>query len=97
MPIDCPLSLLDLGEEVDRVGLERGHVGIGVEGMHAARRMPGGACGQDVPLDQRHVLPAEFGKVIEHGGADDAATDDDGAIVGLHVGLSLAQQYRERA
>ena len=33
---------LDLGVQLHRVALEAGHVGIAVEGVHAARAVPGG-------------------------------------------------------
>ena len=79
--------LLDLGQEVDGVGLQRGHVRVGVERVHAARGVPRRARRQDRALHQRHVGPAELRKVVEHRCADHASPDDDDLVVGLHDGL----------
>ena len=50
--------------EADRVALQLRHVGIAVERMEAARRVPGGAGREPRPLDQHDVLPAGLGEVI---------------------------------
>jgi hypothetical protein len=76
--------LLDLGQKIDRIGLQRRHVRVGVQGMDTARRMPGRARRQHAALHQRHVGPAEFGQVIQHRGADHAAPDDHDTILGFH-------------
>ena len=75
---------LDLAIELDRVVLQRGDIGIGVERMEAGRGMPGGAGRQLGALDERHVAPAEPRQVIEHRSADHASPDDDRAIMRLH-------------
>ena len=77
-------DLLQLLVEADGVALERGHVGVGVQGVEAARRVPGRARGQLVALDQDDVAPAELGQVIEHAAADDAAADDGHLDMGFH-------------
>ena len=65
----------DLAQQVDGIGLERGHVRIGVERMDAAGGVPGRSGGQHRALDQRDVGPAELRQMIEHRGADHAAPD----------------------
>ena len=81
--------LLDLGEQVDGIGLQLGDVGISIERMKPACRVPARACRQHAALDQAHVLPAELGEVIEHGSADDAAANHDGTIVRFHASSLL--------
>jgi len=71
--------------ELDGVTLQRCHIGVGIEGMEAARRMPGGPGSQLRSLDQQHVLPAELGEVIQNAATDDAAPDDGNLHVGLHA------------
>ena len=75
----------DLLQEVDRVGLQDRHVGVGVEGVEAAGGVPGRTRGQDRALDQRDVAPAEFRKMVKNRGADDAAANDDDPIVRFHA------------
>ena len=77
-------DFLDLLVEVDAVLLQLGDVGIAVDGVHAARCMPGGARGELQALDQHHILPALLGQVIEHARPDDAAADDDCLRMGFH-------------
>jgi hypothetical protein len=67
-----PLQLLI---EADGVLLELRDIGIAVQRMHPAGRMPGRARGQLVPLQQHEVGPACLGQVIEHRAADHAAPD----------------------
>ena len=55
-----------------------------VERRDAAGRVPGGARGQLVLLDQHDVGPADLREMIEHGDADDAAADHDDAGRTLH-------------
>ena len=66
---------LDLLVQPDGVVLQLGDVRVAVEGVHAARGVPGRARGQFVALEQHDVLPAELGQVIEHAAADHAAAD----------------------
>ncbi len=79
-----PRERLDLAVQVDGVLLQPRDVGLAVEGMHAAGRMPGRAGGQFALLDQQYVVPADLRQVIEHAGADHAATDDDRLRGSLH-------------
>ncbi len=76
--------LLDLREQVDGVRLQRRHVGIGIEGVDASCRMPGGACRQHRALDDGDIGPAEFGQVVENRSADDASPDNDDPIMRFH-------------
>ncbi len=75
---------LDLLIEPDRVGLQLGDVRVGVEGVKAAGRVPGGARCKLAPLDQHHVFPAGLGEMVENRAADDAATDHRDLCVGFH-------------
>ncbi len=56
----------DLLVQLDRVLLERGHVGVAVQGVHAARGMPRGSGGEFLALDQHDVVPAVLGEVVQH-------------------------------
>ena len=71
---------LEPGVEVARV---LAHLGRGLggraEGDHQPGRVPGGARGEPVALEQHHVLPAHVGQVVGDRAADDAAADDDDA------------------
>ncbi len=78
-------KLLDLLVELHRVLLHLGDVRIAVEGVEAARRMPGGAGGQHVALQQADVGPAALCKVVENRAADYAAADDNRAILFAHA------------
>ncbi len=78
-------DLFQLLVQADGVALQGGHVGVAVDGVKAARRVPGGAGGQFRPLDQHHIGPAELGQVIQNRAADDAATDDHNAGMGFHI------------
>ena len=75
--------------ELDGVALQARDVGVGVDGMNDARRMPGRARRQFLPFQQHHVLPPHLGEVIEDGAADHASPDDDDARVTFH-GFILA-------
>ena len=79
-----PRFLLDLLVQRDRVLLELGDVGVAVERVHAARRVPGGTGGVLGTLEEHDVGPAQLGEVVQDGGADDATADDDDLGVGLH-------------
>ncbi len=76
--------LLDLGEEIDGVRLQRGDVGVGIEGVDAAGGMPARPGGQHVALDDGDVGPAELGQVVEDAGADDSTPDDNYPVLRLH-------------
>ena len=77
-------ELLQLAIEADGVALQRGHVGVRVQGVEAARRVPGRARGQLGALDEHHVAPAEAGEVIEHAAPDHPAADHRDPDVGFH-------------
>ena len=70
--------------ELHRIGLQLGDVGIAVQRVEAAGRMPGRAGGQLRALDQHDVGPAGAGEVVEHRAADDTAADDYRFDVGFH-------------
>ncbi len=68
---------LDRAVQLDRVLLQLGHVGIAVERVHPARRVPRRPGGELLALDQHDVVPPRLREVVEHRGADDATADDD--------------------
>ena len=68
--------VLNLLIELDRVFLQLGDVGIAIDRVHAAGRMPCRPGGQLGTLEQHDIRPAEFRQVIEDAGPDDAAADD---------------------
>ena len=74
----------DLLVEIDRVLLQLGDVGIAVDGVHAAGRMPGRTGCELGTLDQQHILPSRLGQVIQNAGAHDAAADHHHFCVALH-------------
>jgi hypothetical protein len=80
--------LLDLGQKVDRVGLKRGHVGVRIQRVKPARRVPAGARRQHRTFQEADIGPAEFRQVVEYRGAHDAAADDHDAIVVFHIQTS---------
>ena len=59
-------------------------IGNVVQTVDAGRRMPGGARGQLVALQQHHVGPAELGQVVEDAAADQPAADHHCLCVRLH-------------
>ena len=77
-------ELLQLAVEPDGVALERRHVGVGVQGVEAARGVPGRAGGELGALDKHRVAPAEPGEVIEHAAPDHPAADHRHPHMGLH-------------
>ena len=80
-----PGDLLDLLVDLQRVVLELGDVGVGVERVHAARRMPGGAGGELRALQQDDILPAVPDEVVEDAATHDAATDDGDSDMRFHA------------
>ena len=66
---------LDLPVQLDRVLLQLGDVGIAVQRVHAAGRVPRRAGRQLLALDEHDVGPAGLREVEEDGGADDATAD----------------------
>src|SRR3984957_1861496 len=75
---------LDLAIQVNRIFLQPRDIRLAVEGVHPARRMPGGTRGQFALFDEHDVGPADLGQVIERACARHAATDDDGSSGRLH-------------
>jgi hypothetical protein len=55
-----------------------------VEERQEARRVPGGASGQLVALEQHDVAPAGLGQMVGDGAADRASADDDRARLAFH-------------
>ena len=80
-----PRDLLDLVVDLQRVVLELGDVGVGVERVHAARRVPGRAGGQLGALQQDDVLPAVLDEVVEDAATHDTATDDGDSDMRFHA------------
>ena len=75
---------LDLAIQIDGVFLQPRDIGLAVEGVHAAGRVPGRTGRQFALLDQQQVGPADLRQVIEHAGAHHAAADDHRSCAGLH-------------
>ena len=68
---------LEPGEQFQRVRGQPGHVGRGPERPDDPCRMPRGAAGQLVALQQGNIRRAALGQVIGHRQADRAAAYDD--------------------
>ena len=68
--------------QLRRVARELRHVDALAQLTDEPRRMPGGAAGELLALDEHDVAPAELRQVIGDGAADDAAADDDDAGAG---------------
>ena len=73
----------------DGIALQGGHIGIAVQRMKAACRVPGRAGGQFRAFNQHHVGPAKLGQVVQHRTADDTAANYHHAGMGFHMGDSL--------
>ena len=80
--------------ETDRITLKRGHVGVAVQRVKPARRVPCAAACQFRAFDQHHVGPAQLGQVIQHRTADNAAADHGYSGSGLHE--SIPRWYSAR-
>ena len=76
---------LDLRIEPDRVLLQRGDACVAVHRVEPAGRVPGGAGGEFLALEQRGIGAAAKGEVIQDAAADDAAADDDDLIPVFHA------------
>jgi hypothetical protein len=68
---------LDLVVELDGVLLQRRHVGVTVEGVHATGGVPRRARRQLRALEEHGVGDPGLGQVVEHAGPDHASTDHD--------------------
>ncbi len=86
---DLARFLFQLVIEPHRISLQRGHVGVAIDGVHAAGGMPGRAGGQLRALDQGNVGPTELRQVIEHTDAHHAAADHRHAHMRFHGNWSL--------
>ena len=75
-PARLARQVLKLAVKIDGVFLQPRDIGIAVERVHAARRMPGGPRRQFGFFEQHHIAPADFGQMIEHARPDHAAADD---------------------
>ena len=69
-------DFLELAVEPNRVALQRRHVGIRVQRMKTAGRVPGRARRQLRAFDQQHVPDTEFRQVVDDAATDHATTDD---------------------
>ena len=87
----------DLFQEVDRIGLENRHVGVGVERVKAAGRVPRRARGQDRTFHQRYVAPPVLRKVVKNGRSNDAPANYDDAIVRFHPRAPVANHLWTKA
>ena len=76
----------DVLQEVDRVGLEERHVGVGVEGVEAAGGVPGRAGGQDERSTSATSVQPIFRQMVKNRGPDDASANDNDAIMRFHPG-----------
>ena len=77
---------LNLGQEIDGIGLKSSHIRVGVKRVHPAGRMPGRTGRQHGALQQADIRPAKLGQVVEHGTADHTTADYDNLILIFHIG-----------
>ena len=85
---------LELLIEVDAVLVELADAVAHVEEWQQPGRVPGGAGGELGLLDQHHVGPAQFGQMVEHAAADDAAADHHHPRLILHASPLLSLHAR---
>ena len=76
---------LDLRVHLDRVLLQPGDGGVGVDRMEPTRRVPARAGRELGPLDQGDVGQPAKRQVVQHAAADDAAADDDDLVPVPHA------------
>ena len=79
-----------------RVALQPENAPGGGEVRTVAGRVPGGARGEFVALEQDHVGPAEAREVVQRAAADRAAPDDDHPRVALQGRTHAASRARHR-
>lgn len=70
-----PGELFQFTVQTDGVTLQRGHIGICIQGMKTTRRMPGRSRCQLGAFDQNHIFPAKFSQVIDDAASNYPATD----------------------
>ena len=73
--------------EADAVLQHPGHVPVGAELSHEARRMPGGAAGQFALFQEDHIAPSHLGQVVGDAAAHDASADNDNLCTVAHDSL----------
>ena len=76
--------LLQFTVQLDRVALQRGHVGVRIEGVETPGRMPGGPRGQLGALDEGDIGPAELCQMIQNAASDHAAADHGDPGMAFH-------------
>ena len=62
--------------KIDRVGFQPHHSLVHPEVRHLSRRVPSGATGQFIALDQNNICPAFLRQMIECRASGDTATDN---------------------
>ncbi len=70
--------------EPDRIPLQRRHIGVAIQRVKSARRVPCGPRCQFGPLDKNHVRPPQLGQVVEHRNAHNPATNHHHARLRFH-------------
>ena len=63
-----------LAVEADGAALQHGHVGVGVQGVEAPRRVPSRAGGRLGTFEEHDVAPARPGEAVEHAASHHPAT-----------------------
>ena len=76
--------LFNLFVQIDGVLLQAGNVWVAIERVHATGGVPCGTSSQLFALEQDNVGPAGLGEVIQHGGAYNAATNNNYACRSFH-------------
>ena len=84
-----PAFLLDLAKKVDRIGLQGGNIGIGIQRMHTTSGMPARPGRQHRPFNQADIRPPHLRQMIDDRRTNDTATDDHHAIMRFHILLPL--------
>ena len=74
-PAGHACQLLQLTVQADRIALQRGHIGVAVQRMKAARCVPCRAAGQLRAFQQHHIGPPKFGQMIKDRDPDDTAAN----------------------
>ena len=88
-PAGLARDLLQLLIQGHGIGLQLGHIGIAVQRVKPARRVPAGPGCEFRAFDQQHIGPASPGQMIQNRAADNAAPDDHRAIGPRHSRLPV--------
>ena len=75
---------LQLFVEVHGIVLDAADISVVMQPVDIRRRVPCGARGQLVPLQQDNIAPSQLRQVIENRAADHAAPDHNSLSMGLH-------------